>query len=247
MTNPLFDNNAPDPADVDVETAKAALIGEGRKYKTADDGIKALYHSQAHIARLEREMAEAKAALAERKNGEDLLALLEQKLKTPNNQGTPPEPKVEEVKNIDTLTKAEIAALLDERLNVSKKLSIEEQNLNSVVKTLEENWGPSFKQDLKAKATAMGVSEDYLLTLAKQSPQVFISAVGGNVKRGSPTDSLPPRTSQRGVPANDNQPGVRNKAYYDKMRRENSKQYFSAATQVQMHNDAITLKEKFFA
>lgn len=255
MTNPLFDtNNAPsDQLEIDVETAKAALIGEGKKYKTPDDGIKALYHSQAHIARLERENAEAKAALAERKNAEDLLALIEQKLKTTtvepspgvnNQQVAPPN---DNNKNTETLSKEDIARLLDERLNVNKRQTVEEQNLNSVIKTLEDNWGPGFKQDLKAKAQAMGVSEDYLLTLAKTTPQVFLSAVGGNVKRGSPTDSLPPRTSQRGTPANDNHTGLRTKSYYDKMRRENPKQYFSAQNQVQMHNDAMNLKEKFFA
>lgn len=254
MTNPLFDNtNVLDPQDVDVETAKAALIGEGKKYKTPDDGIKALYHSQAHIARLERENAEAKAALAERKNAEDLLALIEQKLKTTNVE-TPPGlnnqqvPPLDTNKSTDTLSKEDIARLFDERFNVNKRQTVEEQNLNSVIKTLEENWGPGFKQDLKIKAQAMGVSEDYLLTLAKTTPQVFLSAVGGTVKRGSPTDSLPPRTSQRGIPANDNpSSGVNNKAFYDKMRRENPKQYFSSDVQVKMHNDALLLKEKFYS
>lgn len=251
MTNPLFDNTSPveTPAEVDAETAKALLIGEGKKYKTETDGIKALYHAQQHIARLEQENREAKAALTERKNGEDLLALLEQKLKTTNVQ-TPPEPNnvvppVNDNNKAPSLTREEIASLLDERLNVNKRMTTEEQNLSSVIKTLEDNWGPGFKQDLKSRASALGVSEDYLLSLAKSSPQVFLNAVGGNSKKGSPTDGLPPRTSQ-GIPARTND-NTRNKSFYDKMRREDPKRYHSMANQAQMHNDAIALKEKFFS
>ena len=147
----------------------------------------------------------------------------------------------------ETLTKEDISRLLDERLNSTQKQTKEESNLNSVIKTLEENWGPAFKNDLKAKATAMGVSEDYLLGLAKTNPQVFLSAVGGNVKRSSPTDNLPPRTSQnRGSFGSDNNT-TRNQSFYSKMRRENPKLYWSANIQTQMHNDALSLKEKFYS
>ena len=146
MTNPLFDSNATptDPVEVDAEKAKAELIGEGKKYKTEADAIKALYHAQQHIPRLEQENREARAALNERKNAEDLLALLEAKLKAPselppvaNQQVTPNNMNNDNPPKTETLTKEDISRLLDERLNSTQKQTKEESNLNSVIKTLE--------------------------------------------------------------------------------------------------------------
>lgn len=255
MTNPLFDTtgNTDKPADqldVDGATARSLLVGEGKKYKSDEDAAKALLHAQQHIARLEAERQADRAALTERKNAEDLLALIETKLKATSNE-LPPVVNERVPGNtpaMNTLSKEDIEALLETSLAKRTQVSTEEGNLNKVIDTLASNWGPAFQADLAAKASEMGVSKEYLLDLAKKSPNVFLSAVGGNTKKGNITDVLPARSSTNSTSTyTSNNTGLRNKAYYDALRAKDSRAYWSTNTQVQMHKDALALKEKFFS
>lgn len=252
MTNPLFGNESPaeTPAEIDAKTAMESLVGEGKKYKSTEDAIKALWHSQQHIARLENERAQQQAALNERKNGEDLLALIEQKLKAtsneppqvvservPSNNGTPP---------VTGITPEDIERLLEQKLAQKSQASAAETNMNRVVETLKANWGPSYQADLRAKAAEMGVSQDYLLDLAKSSPAVFLSAVGGNNRKGTATESLPPASSfSSSIPSQQTQ--ARNYAYYQKLMATDRASYWSPKVQNQMLKDLANLGDKFYS
>ena len=251
MTNPLFGNNddTQDHEDVDAATATALLVGEGKKYKTADEAIKALYHSQKFIPRLEQELREERAKLQERKNGEDLLALLEAKLKAPSNE---PSPKVNENKDPSNtgnpMTQDDITNLLKNTLAQDRAQEQATNNLNRVIETLKSAWGPGFQQDLRAKAQAMHVSEEYLSDLAKKSPDVFLSAVGLTAKKGNGTaslDVLPTRSSQ-GSSFGSSSNEVRNNDYYNKLMKDNKRAYWSQEVQSQLHKDALAMGEKFF-
>lgn len=252
MTNPLFgDDTVETPTEIDPKTAMETLVGEGKKYKTTEDAIKALWHSQQHIARLENERAQQQAALNERRNGEDLLALIESKLKATSNE--PPPVVSERVPSnngntpaMSTITAEDIERLLEQKLAQKSQATTAETNLNKVVETLKSNWGPGYQADLRAKASEMGVTPDYLLDLAKNSPSVFLSAVGGNSKKGSVTNSLPPASSfSSTIPGQ--QPQARNYAFYEKLRTTNKAEYWSPKVQNQMLKDLSAMGDKFYS
>jgi hypothetical protein len=57
----------------EIPTEAQQFVGEGKKYKSAEDALRSVPHAQEHIQTLETEMAHLKEELSKRKTTEELL------------------------------------------------------------------------------------------------------------------------------------------------------------------------------
>lgn len=82
-----------------------------------------------------------------------------------------------------------------------------------------------------------------LQQIAETSPEAFLKLIDANVPH-TPMAGAAPRS---GVNTTANQTsGLRNAAFYEKMKRENPKQYFDSKTTVQQLKDARELGDKYY-
>ena len=131
--------------------------------------------------------------------------------------------------------------MLVERETVKRR----EDNVKTTMNALTEAFGSGYVDVLKEKATELGVDPKWFNGLAAENPKALLKLVGAEntVQKTNDLFTPPPAGSTTGFKPNTSE---RNKAYYDKLKHEDSKLYWSKDTQVAMHKDAMKLGERFF-
>ena len=224
----------------------AKLVGEkGETWKDPQAIAKGYLHAQNRIAELEQATKElAKQDYAKQ--------LLEELQASKANTQTPPVTEVvpavvpngePEQKDNTSLSPDDIQRLLSEELAKRESSTIVTSNLDKVNKALSEKFGTEAASAVKAKADALGLPLSKMQELAGESPDAFLTLVGEAPKKE--TNSTTTSTVNTDSFTNVNS-GVRDKAYYSKLRRENRKSYNSPEVQAQMLNDRMTLGDKFY-
>lgn len=239
-TDPLNDVVQIDPS----KDYFAELVGEGKKYKDPFAAGQALAHKDAFIKKLLSETQGLREELKTRTNFETLMDRLEKQGKP--NPGTPPEGSGNPPDKDETLTPDKIEQLLEQRLSQREQAAQKQQNYTTVVKAVQEKFGANAREVIAAKAEELGVGVDFLKQMAEERPKAFLAMLG-EPKQTEPDLFSGPVRSQVNPAAN--KPlgsSVRNKAFYDKIRKTDPNKYWAADTQVQMHKDALALGEEFY-
>lgn len=111
----------------------------------------------------------------------------------------------------------------------------EAQNLAVVDTRLRERFGDSAKDVLRDKMQALNLTTEDLKYLAKKSPEAVIAALGLNTSNQNTYQNLPPSSVKTDSfkPTSD----IRDAVYYEKLRKEKPKEYFSEKVSVQRLKD----------
>lgn len=160
------------------------------KYKTVEEGLKALQHSQSFIEQLKREKAEADAKLTTLQKEADKIAELErtvQELIKGNGNQSPG------ATTPQTIDEASIAAVVERHLTATQQKALRDQNVSTVVKTLQEKFGKDASEKFYSKAQELGMTKAEMNELAAKSPVAVIQLFGLNVNPGRNTSA--PNTS----------------------------------------------------
>lgn len=223
------------------------LVGEGKKFKTPQELARGKAEADLYIERLKEEAEALRKDLAARKRLEDVVDLLSKP-----SGNTPPDQSQNnhngnEQHRSDATPPQDIGKLVEDALSKRDLENRQSANISEVKRTLQTAWGDSFATKVASQAEALGVTKEFLNNLAANQPKAFYKLVGlGEQAKGPDLFTAP--TSQ--VNSGSFQPStgnVRNKAYYDKMRKDTPSEYKRTATQVQMHKDAIALGDRFFS
>lgn len=158
---------------------------------------------------------------------EDYLAKLEN-VKTTDMTNTPSN----EVK--PEIDEAKLDAILNSKIQEIEARKKEAENLSSVEQTLRQRYGENASKILKEKMSTLNLTNEDLKFLAKKSPDAVINALGLNSQKES--FQSPPRSNVR---SDSFKPDVeiRDAVYWEKLRRENPKEYFSEKQSVQRLKD----------
>lgn len=174
------------------------------KYKSVEDALSALAHSQEHIKRLEAERAadEAeKARLSEEltKMGsvDDFVKRMTENKSTPETK-TPDQPTTPDVSG---LKEEDVVGLIKKALADNETQTAQQRNYEQVVSKIKETYKDKSSEVFNKKAQEMGTSPEKLLNLAKENPKLVLSLFN-EVKTSSPTTSsvhIPPKQSNQEV------------------------------------------------
>lgn len=247
MTNDLFNSTDTNTGGSDnTADYMNQLVGEGKKYANVNEAVKALAHAQTFIETLKGDNAHLKNELQSRITMEEFL----ERSNRSNSANPPSEPPVTpptSTGNVPSgLSKDEVMQIAIEAMKAETTKATRERNVTETLGKLQEAFGDDYKAKVSEKAKELGVGTEFLSSLAGQSPKAFLELVGAN-KAPARVDSgfVPPPTRQvsTGAPQGSN---VRNKAYYDNLRRTNLNEYLSARVQSQMSKDAFALGEAFY-
>lgn len=220
------------------------LVGEGKKFKDLAALARAKAESDAFVSHLTSELKELKQELNTRSRLEEVVTrLTESRSVTPSNVQDPP--AREENREPQGLTAEALEELLNRKLTERDTRTAKERNVESAKAELLKSFGPDYINILKTKAAELGTSTDWFNNLAAENPKALMALVGAPPQRQESGDIMSPPRSQVSttfIP----QSTDRDKAYYDKIKRDNPSQYWHKDTQVQMHKDAMRLGERFF-
>lgn len=249
MTDNIFEGNHPTTNDEanqpkSEETKAEAstipegleeLIGDGKKYKSVEDALKSVPHAQSHIANLERQLEEMREDLGKRMSAEEVLKKIQEGRK--EDEGTPAESQFDPdaLKNLVKETYAEMS-------QEEKK----QHNIQVANDKMKEVYGDKAVEVLKTKAQELGVDVSFLQSTAEKSPSAFYNLIGLSSKQETVNQAR--TNSSVNTESVSNSSGVEPYTYqwYQKMRRDNPKEYYSANVQREMHRKATELGDKFF-
>ena len=241
MANPddVFNPQTPD---VVVDLGFNDLVGEGRKYKDPDELAKAYAHIEAHVRKIEAENARIRAERDTREanpNPNPNPSAGREQEGNPDPGNPPPQREAPKPDPVDfrSQIREEVRALNETERAVA--------NMEAAAAKLVEIYGNPLEANkaLQARANELGVSVDWLRDSAGRSPKAFYASMGiteGTTPRSQHTPSSGGGHRLEGGSE------VRNFEYFEKIRKDNPKLYFSATTQREMMAAARTMGSDFY-
>ena len=212
------------------------LVGPGKKFATVDELAKSYSHGQNHISTLEAEASQWREGLQSQVEA--------QRQQAQNQNPPPPSPngQREDEPNLEDRIRETIEAT-----NRENKLA---RNIDDVSQRLTDIYGDPKKANeaISAKAQELGVSLQFLMDTAAQSPKAFYAQLG---LQDAPRQAPAPRGNVNPAALNTLNPSQQAAAgtyqYYEQLRKDNPRLYNSPKIQLQMHKEAMEKGESFFA
>lgn len=177
----------PSGNELQVPTEMLEFIGDGRKYKTAEEALKSIPHAQVHIAKLEDELKTAREELGKRKTAEELI---EEFRATGSSKPTG------ETTSQTTLEPNKLLELVNQAIETRENNKTAQQNASTVINAFVEKFGDV----AKAKEQFVKLSEEtgtplpVLNKLAETSPKALLKLAGFENKPANTAASHPAST-----------------------------------------------------
>jgi rRNA maturation endonuclease Nob1 len=235
------DNN-PDTTDQGDKDYLSELVGEGKKFADAAALAKGKAQSDAFILQLQNEMRELREDLAKRTTVEQFVDQLASRQPTSTQVIQTP---AEDDDNDNPLTEADIRRLAREAYVEDQTRRTQEQNFAKAQALLAAEFGSNYVPVLQARARELGLSEDFLNSVAAQSPEALVKLVSKGESQVT-NSHAPPRTNLNNQHTREDNV-VKNQAYYNKLRQTDPKRYHSYEITVERHRQAQKMGESFFS
>ena len=248
MTENLLDG-APDSGDNSDPGSNyfEQLVGEGKKFKDPESLARGKFESDNYIRHKEQQYDELRAdylKLREEYNAGQRLQTLIDQLSTQQQQqlASSDNTQANGVQQAQIDPK-QIESLVSSKIQEHEITKMQMENFNAVRNKLVEQYGENYQNVLKKQVSDLGLTEAEVNEMAKRHPKVLMRTLGLDQPAQRQDFQTPTRSSQSsftptGAPK-------RTWSYYQKMKKENPKQYTDPKTQVQMHKDAIAMGEAF--
>lgn len=159
----------------DLGTILAGIKNERgeQKYKSVEDALKALQHSQEYIPNLKTELEKRDAELERLRQETAKINSLEQtllELTQNKNSNTEQPPK--------GLSEEDIANLVSGQLTKLQQEAVQATNLNAVVETVKNKFGEKSEEVFYSKAKELGMSAAEINALAAKNPKAALKLLG---------------------------------------------------------------------
>jgi hypothetical protein len=229
-------------ADTNITSYEDLLVGEGKKFTNAEALARAKYESDRYIEQLKRENKELRVDLNGRANLEQLVSELQ---KTGTSTSTRTDVMGEQhsdstpvsgTATAQPVTKETIAELVKSIVTDSKTQDARANNIDRCVRQLQDAYGDSYVNKLEETSKKLNLSKKYLDDLAATSPEALLQLVGAPAPKVSVTA---PRTSVQSTLSSQPKGGQKDWAYYQNLRKTNSREYFSTAVQNEIHQRVL--------
>lgn len=227
------------------QTVLETLVGEGKKFKTQEDLAKGKVEADAFILTLQNtinsladELKQANISAERKTHLENLMSSLTNTTK-PGETKPALTPQDNSNQSVTSLSHDDVVKIVEAR----EAAALKARNLANALAPVRKLYGEKTDEVIAAKAASLGLTVEALQNLAAQSPAAFLNVVGVNSKDNS-TRPMAAHSSVNSVgtpTGGDTQ--VRNKAYYDNLRKEQGSWKFAsdAKLQVQLHKDMQAL------
>lgn len=225
----VFDQNNNQEKDQSLLTT---LVGEGQKYKTAEELAKGYQNADAHIATLTEELKALKEQSASHQNLTDAVNSKNKSEVEANAKDLPV--------NVNSLSPDELRDMVSTLLNEDKNHNVQQTNLSQVEEFLTGKFGDKAAEEISKIAFSNGMSLEQLKTLSTTSPQAVITLCGGASGTVHNTGTFQSSVNTLSKPTE-----VKGNSYFNKLRKDDPKAFYSRAVQNEMRGAIAELGEDF--
>lgn len=231
------------------------LVGPGKKFATVEDLARGKWESDyTFIPQLLEEKRGLERDLNTRMTLEDFV----NRTRTTTSQQDGPPPPTTPVSPpdttrapmtttpTDTVSKTDLSKIVEETVREQETKRHQARNRQIAKDKLQEIWGTNYPAHLRERAQALGLGERFLDELAGTSPEAFLNALGATKSTSSNPITSPLTDRSAPVLGTGSSSTVRDKTFYDKMKKDNPDLYKRPDIVAQRHRDAIKLGEAFF-
>jgi len=252
-------DNTPTPPEMDDKNYLEELVGEGKKFSSAEELAKGKAQSDAFIEQLKREQSELREALAESKSIEEHLNDLRTAVVTHNKKEenisamtvdpNAAAPVVAETTAQATPSPDDIRSMVEQEVSRRTSQAQVEQNLDSVISEAKRVHGDNYKQELSQKAMELGSTPDEMFEIAQKNPALFKSVMGLTGDKAPATQNAPNRVFESvntdALRAQNKATGKKGYSDFQDLRKTNPQKYFSAEVQNEMFRLAQEIGPEF--
>ncbi len=214
-----------------------ALVGEGKKYRDANELAKGYDNAERHLMELRRDNAQMREEL-------ELLKANTNNRPNTDEGNRQPDPVVP-TPDIAPKDEKEFRNRLREEMENFDQEKRALNNMEAAARRIADHFGDPAKANeaVRRRAEELGVSVDWLRDSAARSPEAFYATMGLN-NPASPRMTPTPRSDVRF----DRQDMRGEKKYsdYQELRRTDKRKYFSPEVQREMQEQAKKLGPAFF-
>lgn len=147
----------------EIPTEAQDLVGEGKKYSSAEEALRSVPHAQEHIKTLEAEMAELKEELSKRKTTQELLDEIKSGVKP-----------VENTTQEGGLNQDNIMELVNQTLKQNEQKKTAQANASQVASKFSEKYGSNAETVYNSLAKDLNLTPQKLNELAATSPNLVL-------------------------------------------------------------------------
>lgn len=238
--DPSKNTETPAP-DQTKDSAKALLVGEGRKYKDEESLAKAYMELDSFAETLKGENKELRDKVAGAKTLDDVLARLKQPEASANDKGAASGPQ--------GLTADAIVQIVEQTVTGLETKRSAADNLTRADAKMRELYGEKAEAVYASKANTPQLRAA-LKQLASVDPDAFVKLFDPGQPQAKATQADAGGSTNTEALKNVNQSGRATdptaKEYYDHIRKTDRKKYYSTEFQLQMSRAAQANPEKFF-
>lgn len=229
----VFSEANPNPANPVTPLAKFEdLVGEGKKFATADDLAKGKAESDAFIKHLTEELKGLRESVNRDNNASDNLATLQAEiadLKAKLNKPAEPSPDTK-----GELTTGQLEEIVASVITKQEQSRTTAQNVAVANSKMVEIFGDKASETFQQRAVELGMSAGELKAIAAKSPNAFYRIMGiEGAKPAAHIDTQSSKLNSAAMPSNPGQPKKGTAAYYNQVRKTIGNKAFFADTKLQ--------------
>lgn len=195
------------------------LVGETQKYKSAEDLAKAYANADEHISKLTAELNE----LREKNNSSTNIEKALDNINKPNDNA-----QVNATQGVESLSREDLLNLVKGELNRDKEFNAQQANIDQVDNFLKNLYGDKAIEMASKKASELNISVEEMKSLSAKSPaavMTFFNAGNKEVYTNTLKETVNTLTQTE---------AVKGGSYYNKLRKENPKAYYSKEVRAEM-------------
>lgn len=172
---PPVNNQTPTPNDqlanllTDIRNEK----GE-QKYRSVEDALYALKHSQEYIPELSSKLKQQEQELIAAKQAAEKIAELERVVKALTEQNEPPKQNTP----ANEMTSEKVAELVSSVLSQRETEQVKQGNIKTVVDNVKSAFGEKADEIFYGKAAELGMSAEQFNNMAATSPKAVLKLLG---------------------------------------------------------------------
>lgn len=224
------------------------LVGDDKKFKSAEDLARGKFESDNYIKILETRLDEMREDMLSWKKEADSRANLQEFI----DQMKPQTTSTQTQATISQDTKpsfdpSQVSSIVSSEVQKLRAQERETENYNLVLNKLKQVHGENYASQLKKQAQELNLTDDRVNELARKEPALFMRTFGLDTQpRRQESLMSPPPSSVRNESFRPQTEEVRDWSYYQKLKQEMGPQfYYDKKLAIQMHNDALALGDRF--
>jgi hypothetical protein len=220
------------------------LVGENKKFKTAEDLAKGKFASDHYVKILEARLDGAREEMSKMREQtvagsrlQDLIDRIDSMKQDPSRET----PKQSNEEKVPAFTPDDV----DKRIQAYEQSKQEKNNFDSVMQKVKEVYGREYVSILKEQSEQLGLSDEEVNKMARSTPKLFMKTFELD-KPQSETFQAPPRSDRRSDTFAPRAPQKRNWAYYEELRKQNPMAWMDKKIAYQMDRDAQEQGPSFY-